>query len=336
MKKKNQFTNFIKGGLTVLISVLIIFTVVKATTVKITPPIGEPTATFYSLSEIYDFIASNTTATVGSPALDFSDALEDTGRTLTEIYDALVSKISANQVKKDTIYLGVTGTLVPSGGTAATTDILSGKTFFGDSQTDWTLQTGTFDPWTPQWLQTKDDWVNSEGTSGEYILEEAVWTTVTGSPFSGYNSINYDTGVGIIDLYSGEVKKDERTGLWWSDIAAQDGGGIATTTTNSFTTIPDGSRPTNGRAINFCNALNTASFAGYNNWYLPTQKELMQAYIDGSANNLVRPGDPSGYTFWSSTEYSGDSGYAFRVLLHSGAVVVLPKTNSYNVRCVRR
>jgi len=331
MKKKNQFTNFIKGGLTVLISVLIIFTVVKATTVKITPPIGEPTATFYSLSEIYDFIASNTTATVGSPALDFSDALEDTGRTLTEIYDALVSKISANQVKKDTIYLGVTGTLVPSGGTAATTDILSGKTFFGDSQTDWTLQTGTFDPWTPQWLQTKDDWVNSEGTSGEYILEEAVWTTVTGSPFSDYDGINYSGESFTLNLYSGEVKRDERTGLWWSDIAAKPGP-VEAVNSNIFGAVTDGNRPTGGYAIGFCDALNTASFAGYNDWYLPTQKEFMQALIDGIGNNLAR----AYYSFWSSTEYSAGSDYAFVVTLYYGKVGTDFKTGSNNVRCVRR
>jgi hypothetical protein len=72
----------VKGGLTVLISVLIVFTVVKASTVKITPPSGAPVATGYSLSEIYNFISSNTPATEGSPALDWSAPLEDTGRTL--------------------------------------------------------------------------------------------------------------------------------------------------------------------------------------------------------------------------------------------------------------
>jgi hypothetical protein len=38
----------------------------------------------------------------------------------------------------------VTGTLVPSGGTATPGDVASGKTFYGAGQTDWTLQVGTF------------------------------------------------------------------------------------------------------------------------------------------------------------------------------------------------
>ena len=135
------FSNTLKGGLSVLISVLVIYGVVHAGT--ITPPSGTPAAQFYSLSEIYNFITANTTATEGSPALDWSATLEGTGRTLTEIYDALASLISADKVKSGTTYLNVAGTLVPSGGTATTSNVLSGKTYFGDSQTNWTLQTGT-------------------------------------------------------------------------------------------------------------------------------------------------------------------------------------------------
>jgi len=141
VKRKNQFINFIKGGLTVLISVLAIFTIVKAGT--ITPPSGTPVATFYSLSEIYNFITSSTTATEGSPALDWSATLEDSGRTLTEIYDVLKNLIVADKVKLGTTYFNVAGALVPSGGTATTTNVLSGKTYFGVSQTDWNLATGT-------------------------------------------------------------------------------------------------------------------------------------------------------------------------------------------------
>jgi hypothetical protein len=98
---------------------------------------------------------------------------------------------------------------------------------------DGTELTGTFDPWTPQWLQTKDDWVNSGGTTGEYILEEATWTEVSGSPFSGNTSINYAGSGGNLDLYSGTVKQDGRTGLWWSDIAAVSGTASTTEITNS-------------------------------------------------------------------------------------------------------
>lgn len=100
------FSNVVKGGLTVLISVLIIFTIVRAGT--ITPPSGadEPKAKFYSLSEIYNFIASNTTATEGSPALDWSADLEGSGHTLTEIYNAYQALIDADNITAADVLFG--------------------------------------------------------------------------------------------------------------------------------------------------------------------------------------------------------------------------------------
>lgn len=180
-----------------------------------------------------------------------------------------------------------------------------------------------------QKYQTKDDWVNSGGTVGEYTAEEAAWSAVSGSPFSGYNSINYAGTGGDLDLISGTVKRDTRTGLWWSDIMAV--GAVASTTDNQFTLTADGARPTGGNAIGFCNALNTANFGGHNDWYLPTQKQLQQAYIDGSANNLSNPDN----TFWSSTEYASNAAYAWYVNLSYGGTNHSTKVTRYLVRCVR-
>lgn len=145
--KKSYFINFLKIGLTVFFSVLIITTIAKAATVKITPPVGTPVATFFSLSEIYNLITGNTTATAGDPALDFTTALEDTGYTLTEIYNALADLIVPAQVKLGTTYLGQIGILTPimTDGTATTTavgaDVLFGKTAHLDA--NWVLDTGT-------------------------------------------------------------------------------------------------------------------------------------------------------------------------------------------------
>jgi len=73
-----------------------------------------------------------------------------------------------------------------------------------------------------------------------------------------------------------------------------------------------------------------ANMNGGGVWRLPTQKELMQAYIDGSFFNLTQPS----YSFWSATEYSGTS--AWYVNLYSGVTTSNSKsTNSYQVRCVR-
>ena len=126
------------AGITIVVSVLIIVAIVQAG--NITPPSGTPTAKFYSLSEIYEFIANNTTATEGGHDFTFSDSLAGTSRTLTEIYGALAGLISADKVKTGTTYLGVDGTLAPDG-TAAEADCLNSKTFYsGDS---WTQKTGS-------------------------------------------------------------------------------------------------------------------------------------------------------------------------------------------------
>ncbi len=192
------------------------------------------------------------------------------------------------------------------------------------------------DFWKNQKFQTIDDWLNGVGTAGEYTGEESVWSAVSGSPFAGYASIDFSADGGFLDLYSGGVKQDSRTGLWWSDIMAINGGGTASTTSNVFTLtgvagVGDGTRPTGGNAIGFCNALNAANFGGHNDWYLPTQKQLQQAYIDGSANNLPNPGN----TFWSSTEHYNSTANAWYVVLGTGNTYYSTKTTKYYIRCVR-
>ena len=444
MKKKN----FLKNIAVILISLVVIFTIVKAGT--ITPPSGTPEAQFYSLSEIYEFITNNTAATEGSPALDWSSALEGTGNTLSEIYaslsglivedevftgttylgvtgtlklacatssfdgtdnlvsdsydgdgdgtnrwcitdsgDAAVDRIVSGSfawvdgveiigtfasqsktatlegqevepdsgywlskvtvaitnlidsvIQKDEVVGGVTGTLVPSGGTATAGQVASGSTFFGASQTNWTLQIGTFDPWTPQSLIKYDDYKDTSGTTGEETAEEATWTETSGNMDGDCMDAN-------------DVCQDGRTGLYWSDK-------WSLTASNSFTLVDcaffasdprgsyDGTDPDCGSigdggdrlsAINYCATLELDS----NNdaivetdWYLPSQKELMQAYIDGTENNIVNatPGSPYGY--WSSTEKSSNSSYAWRVTLYLGYVGTSTKDTLYWVRCVRR
>ena len=71
---------------------------------------------------------------------------------------------------------------------------------------------------------------------------------------------------------------------------------------------------------------------GDGNWKLPYQKELMQAYIDGSWGNLPHAGN----NFWSATTGSHATQVAWRVHLYFGYVVYPTKTNTYYSRCVRR
>ena len=199
-------------------------------------------------------------------------------------------------------------------GTATEADVASTKTFYAGNG-DRTIKVGTAPPafdYSTQKLATKDDWF------GTYKAEESSWTAVSGSPFAGFAALNLD---------SGTVKQDSRTGLWWSASST-------TYPTNQFTLSADGARPTGGQAIAFCDALNTASYGGKTDWYLPTQKELMTAYING-----IYSQDPTFATtsyFWSSTEYSDYSGVAWLVYLYYGGTGNFNKGSGNSVRCVRR
>ena len=274
------------------------------------------------------------TATVSTTSTAFTPSSIKLGTYLFGIVGTLFGDTDASKVLTTASAAGTISVI--SGNTAVASSSIQGMSFvltvpqgYYSGADSVTVSTSSINMFVNQKNQTKDDWVNSGGTTGEYIGEEATWTTVSGSPFAGYDSINYAGSGGDLDLYSGTVKQDTRTGLWWSDISAV--GASASSTSNVFTLSADGSRPTGGNAIGFCDALNTASFGGYTDWYLPTQKQLQQAYIDGSANNLPTPGN----NFWSSTEAYTNTANAWYVTLNLGYTYYSLKVTSYYVRCVR-
>ncbi len=205
------------------------------------------------------------------------------------------------------------GTLALTGN-ATTSQVADGATFYSDSFTKLEGTASLAPDYSTQSLATKDDYL------GTYKGEETTWTEVTGSPFSGYGDLN---------LATGKVKKDSLTGLWWSASST-------TLPSNSFTLSADGARPAGGNAIAFCDALNTASYGGHADWYLPTQKELIQAYIDGIYSQDADFATTS--YFWSSTEDSGRSSSAWYVVLPYGGTGGVGKSGEgfLAVRCVRR
>jgi len=184
-KFRNIASQAVKGGLTVLISVLIIFTVVQAGT--ITPPSGTPTAKFYTLSEIYTRLTTNATSTEGGHSFTFADSLEGTGRTLTEVYSAIPT-IDPAKLLSDTTYLGVTGSVatqtlsvlndtVAAGYYAATTlsavdsdlatgNIKSGITIFGIDGNGNVVDTSTGDAVAGDILSAKKAWVGGLEITG--------------------------------------------------------------------------------------------------------------------------------------------------------------------------
>lgn len=226
---------------------------------------------------------------------------------------------------------------VPDGGLAPE-DVLSGETFYSGSRIS---QTGTGPAPIDFELQILDEWDDYEGPDGsgdpvdDYQGEEAVWT----------NTFPLAEGK--------EVWKDERTGLYWSHT-------LSTSMTNSFpnqdhSTCPffggttdaekitarqtyDGLTPACGNAINLCGALSLdANNDGIEetNWYLPTQKELLQTYIDGIWNQ-TNPAFTTTNSFWSSSEVSTSGTGAWHVVLSAALRAYYSKTNPRAVRCVAR
>jgi len=68
-------------------------------------------------------------------------------------------------------------------------------------------------------------------------------------------------------------------------------------------------------------------------WRLPSQKELMQGYIDGARGKL----SSAGHYFWTSTTRSDATQQAWWLYLYSGSVYAEAKVTDYmnTVRCVR-
>ena len=71
-------------------------------------------------------------------------------------------------------------------------------------------------------------------------------------------------------------------------------------------------------------------------WSLPHQKQLMQAYINGSWDKNLGTGlEGVNRNYWSATTNSNNSTIAWYTNLSSGTTLTSTKTNANYVRCVR-
>jgi hypothetical protein len=262
----------------------------------------------------------------------------DWGAMWNRIYSAAIwnagagDAVAGNVLDGKKFYAGanrdlLTGTLTYTGD-AAVTDVVAGKTFYSNNVTK---QTGTLAllDYSLQQYSSRDDYAGPNGGGGaeDYQGEEATWT----SPVEN-------------------VWKDGRTGLYWSSSQGNKLNQFTISDCDFFTTTPrsnySGSDTGVGSAqcgpaedaINYCATLN---FGGYSDWYLPSQKELMQAYIDGMFNKAgTTQANAAAFTttsdFWSSTEESSDATRAWYEGLRRGTTYSTTKSTGYAVRCVRR
>lgn len=223
-------------------------------------------------------------------------------------------------------------TWVPSNSLTAD-NVAQGETFYSGSRTE---QAGTaslaMDYSTLQFV----DYDDYEGTTagdidGTYPVDD----------YSGEESVWTNTSVG--------VWKDERSGLFWSG----DLGTRSNIFPNQNHTACDffnselyptrgqypGSDSDCGLAINLCGNLELDADGDGNDdtqWYLPTYKELMTAFIDGMYNQT----DPSFATyswFWTSTELSYSNSRAWASDIATFEINTASKSSvDYHVRCVLR
>ncbi len=132
-------------------------------------------------------------------------------------------------------------------------------------------------------------------------------------------------------------KKEVNTGLVWSARISSSANWFVANNCAYPNGLPgdDGVCNTNGEVACKCVKLTSSKTGceGYDdgNWRLPTQKEIMMSYIDGSWAQLTN----AGANYWSSTTTSNYTQLAWFTNLNAGATNGSNKTTNYSVRCVR-
>ena len=249
---------------------------------------------------------------------------------------------------------------IPESATASVSKVFSGYTFYAGE--DRTIKTGTavVGKYDEQKDCRYDDWLDSAGTTDENTSEESIWvkTSEGGTPVSVTdNSVT-------VNISSNTVYQDTLTGLYWSDRSSStldnefrlvkgDDPVNPTFTSCNFLSpgnanqYCDNQDPLNAysedndvSAVEFCLNLSLdadnadedvdGATGVETDWYLPTQKQLMQAYINGAANNL-----PGVTEHWSSSECYYSQSNAWYVYLYKGYTNYSNKSNNKSARCIR-
>lgn len=138
------------------------------------------------------------------------------------------------------------------------------------------------------------------------------------------------------------VWKDVKTGLYWSNDLGVKTNSFTIANCAFYTSTPrssyNGEDSDCGKAINYCGNLSLkvgANGTEKNDWYLPSQEEQIQAYMDSMNRNTDVKFTTPNY-FWSSTEVLNDSTNAWDANLVYGFTDSRDKNSSSHVRCIRR
>ena len=154
--------------------------------------------------------------------------------------------------------------------------------------------------------------------------EEGEWASTT------------DTDINGATVASGVVKRDMRSGLYWTDCYALTPGGGSCSYASAVADADDGLDAEGGQAIDWCEALSLdadGDAVDETDWYLPSLKEVMSAVINGAGNNISHAGEDKIVT---STHDSDDDSSVWHMDLGTGDSQPMSYSSTGNAFCVRR
>jgi hypothetical protein len=284
---------------------------------------------------------------------------------------AVDTDLASGNIKKNTSIFGIAGdsnVVDTSSGDAATTDIASGKKAWVDGAEVTGEASGGVDLSNMFNGSCKDAYAcpnDTEFPGGNQALggvddSNADTYCVTHAPPVNRYETTWKTCIETNDYCdtdtnnngvndSGANAKDEATGLVWSFPCS--GSGCVTWNTEIDTDVLTEDCPPEGEDCAYSNGIDTyyswdnlridnngktaqLLCSSHYGWYLPHQKQLMQAYIDGAYGNL----EPQGVWrwYWSATTNAGESTNAVSINLAGGLSSMDSKHWSTSlVRCVR-
>ena len=151
-----------------------------------------------------------------------------------------------------------------------------------------------------------------------YDKTECVQDNSTGLIWEGKNAIGSSSRLGSA-LYTNY----DGTGANQKGPGAHASSGEITDSTNS---------------IGYRNSVNTSGLCGFTDWQMPTKEELLGIVLSGSIPTIDDSWFPNteNAAYWSASEDSGDSAKAWYVGFLYGAAYYYERSNSTNVRLVRR
>ena len=342
---KNYLSKMFRVAASVLLPTLVVASVAYAG--SLTAPSGTPAAQSYTLGDIYTRLTTGAAAVAGNHALSTTTAPAASFYTLSQIYNAIPTVYPGDLLASST-YLGVTGSVaVKTGNTAAASSSAQGTSlvvtvpqgyYSGGASVTVSTSSANF---TAANIANK---VNLFGVTGTLLGN--MWNG-TGLGFTGgsqaaggiddYNnggaasagryagswtqctSGNNYCGTGS----SGADWEDNSTGLVWSMPCS--GTGCSTFSTAT----PGGYSWDNSGGVGTASAL----CSSHSGWSLPSEKQFMQAYIDGAYGNL----EPVGVThnYWTATTVSINTTSAWVVSLSYGYTNANAYATGNPIRCVR-